>query len=99
MDTPQLAHTTGLFDFLDSVRSENGVVVLTLLAVRRGSLMFTLTLIVAIALLAPPASLLVMVVILAMQHGYPDDSFRPAPGRKWPRITPRTFMAVLRGRA
>ena len=33
MDTPQLAHTTGLFDFLDSVRSENGVVVLTLLAV------------------------------------------------------------------
>jgi hypothetical protein len=40
-----------------------------------------------------------MVVVLVMQHGYPDDSFRPAPGRKWPRITPRTFMAVLRGHA
>jgi hypothetical protein len=54
---------------------------------------------VAIAMLIPPVSLLVMAVVLVMQHGYPDDSFRPAPGRKWPRITPRTFMAVIRGRA
>jgi hypothetical protein len=42
---------------------------------------------------------LVIFVAGAMQAGYPDDSFRPAPGRKWPRITPRTFMAVIRGRA
>jgi hypothetical protein len=56
-------------------------------------------LIVAITVLIPPVSLLVMAVVLVMQHGYPDDSFRPAPGRKWPRITPRTFMAVIRGRA
>lgn len=62
--------------------------------------MFTLTmLIMAVILLIPPVSLLVMVVVLVMQHGYPDDSFRPAPGKKWPRITPRTFMAVLRGHA
>ena len=53
----------------------------------------------AIALLIPPVSLLVMAVVLVMQHGFPDDSFRPAPGRKWPRITPRTFMAVLRAHA
>lgn len=33
MDTPQLAHAAGLFEFLNDVRSKNGVVVLTLLAV------------------------------------------------------------------
>ena len=60
---------------------------------------FLSLLIVTIGMLVPPISLLVKVVILVMQHGYPDDSFRPAPGRKWPRITPRTFMAVLRGHA
>ena len=42
---------------------------------------------------------LLVVVAAAMESGYPDDSFRPAPGKKWPRITPRTFLAVLRGRA
>lgn len=42
---------------------------------------------------------LVIFVAGAMQAGYPDDSFRPAPGRRWPRMTPRTFMAVLRGHA
>jgi hypothetical protein len=62
--------------------------------------MLILTLLIAaFGLLIPSVSLLVKVVILAMQHGYPDDSFRPAPGRKWPRITPRRFMAVIRGRA
>ena len=60
--------------------------------------MFTLMMLI-MAITLPPVSLLVMVVVLAMQYGYPDDSFRPAPGRKWPRITPRTFMAVLRGHA
>ena len=39
-----------------------------------------------------------MIVIVAMQMGYPDASFKPAPGRRWPRVTFRTFMAVLRGR-
>lgn len=33
MEAPQLAHAAGLFEFLDDVRSKNGVVVLTLLAV------------------------------------------------------------------
>ena len=33
MDASQLSHTTGLFDFLNEVRSENGVAVLTLLTV------------------------------------------------------------------
>jgi hypothetical protein len=33
MDAPQLAHAAGFFKFLDDVRSENGVVVLTLLTV------------------------------------------------------------------
>ena len=42
---------------------------------------------------------LLMVVVVAMEFGYPDASFKPAPGRKWPRVTPRTFMAVIRGRA
>ena len=60
--------------------------------------MFTLMMLI-MAITFPPVSLLVMVVVLAMQYGYPDDSFRPAPGRKWPRITPRTFMAVIRGHA
>lgn len=61
--------------------------------------MFTLMMLIMAVALIPPVSLLVMVVVLAMQHGYPDDSFRPAPGKKWPRITPRTFMAVIRGHA
>ena len=33
MDAPQLAHAAGFFKFLDDIRSENGVVVLTLLTV------------------------------------------------------------------
>ena len=33
MDATQLAHATGFFKFLDDIRSENGVVVLTLLTV------------------------------------------------------------------
>lgn len=33
MEASQLAHATGLFEFLNDVRSKNGVVVLTLLAV------------------------------------------------------------------
>ena len=61
--------------------------------------MLTLMMLILAVALIPPVSLLVMVVVLAMQAGYPDDSFRPAPGRKWPRITPRTFMAVIRGHA
>ena len=62
--------------------------------------MFTVILITATltAIVTLFFSLLIFVAG-AMQAGYPDDSFRPAPGRKWPRITPRTFMAVLRGHA
>ncbi len=40
-----------------------------------------------------------MIVVMAMEMGYPDASFKPAPGRRWPRVTVRTIMAVIRGRA
>jgi hypothetical protein len=61
--------------------------------------MLTVMLLIALHIMILNFGFLVITVVVAMQHGYPDASFKPAPGRRWPRVTPRTFMAVIRGSA
>jgi hypothetical protein len=40
--------------------------------------------------------LLCATVIYLARTGYPDASTKPAPGSRWPRLTPRKVWAILR---
>jgi len=36
-------------------------------------------------------------IVVAARSGYPDESVKPAPGSRWPRLTLRSVLAMLRG--
>jgi len=36
-------------------------------------------------------------IVVAARSGYPDESVKPAPGSRWPRLTLRSIMAMIRG--
>lgn len=37
-------------------------------------------------------------IIVVAQHGYPDDSVKPLPGSRWPRLTLRAIWTILRAK-
>jgi hypothetical protein len=37
-------------------------------------------------------------IIVVAQHGYPDESVKPAPGKWWPRLTLRAIWVILRAK-
>lgn len=37
-------------------------------------------------------------IIVVAQRGYPDDSVKPAPGSRWPRLTLRAIWVILRAK-